>query len=76
MVKRDGVATLGASVVFTVTVPGGGTVTRTATSGADGYARATYAVGKGKSALGAYGVGARATLGGSSAAAATSFVVR
>ena len=74
--KRDGAAISGASVVFTVTAPGGGTVTRSATSGADGYARATYAIGKGKQALGSYGVAARATLGGGSASATTTFVVR
>ena len=76
LVKRDGVATSGASVVFTVTTPGGGTVTRSATSGADGYARGTYAIGKGKQAIGNYGVAARATLGGGSASATTTFVVR
>ena len=76
LVKRDGVAVAGASVAFTVRLPGGGTATRTATSGTDGTARATYVVGKGKSALGSYAVGAQATLGGASASATTTFLVR
>jgi len=72
IVKRDGVAIAGVAVRFTVTLPGGGATALSAMTGADGFARATYKLGKGKSALGAYGL--RADAG--TATAATSFSVR
>lgn len=75
LVKRDGVVTGGATVRFTVTLPNGSSTPLTATSGEDGYARASYKIGKGKTAAGRYGVRAEASQGGSSAAAATAFTV-
>lgn len=75
LVKRDGVLAAGASVKFTVTVPGGTTSVVSATSGADGYARASYKTGKGKGAAGAYGVRADASLGGGTASATATFSV-
>ena len=72
IVKRDGVAIAGVAVRFTVTLPGGGATALSAMTGADGFARATYKLGKGKSALGAYGL--RADAG--TATAVTSFSVR
>jgi hypothetical protein len=75
LVKRDGAAAPGASVKFTVTLPGGTTSVVSATSGADGYARASYRTGKGKGAAGAYGVRADASLSGISASASTTFSV-
>lgn len=73
LVKRDGTAVPGAAVKFTVTLPGGATALLSATSAADGFARASYKLGKGKGAAGGYGVRADATLGGSTASATTSF---
>ena len=75
LVKRDGVAVSGASVKFTVTLPNGATTLLSASSGADGFARASYKVGKGKGATGGYGVRADASLAGGSASATTSFNV-
>ena len=41
LVKNDGVAVAGASVKFSVTLPSGSTTVISATSGSDGYARAS-----------------------------------
>jgi M6 family metalloprotease-like protein len=76
LVKRDGVVASGVSVVFTVTLPGGATATMSATSGSDGYARATYRTAKGKGAVGAYGLRGVATSNGASANATASFNVK
>ena len=46
-----------------------------ATHMADGYARASYKLGKGKGAAGGYGVRADASQGGGTASAAASFTV-
>lgn len=73
LVKRDGVAVPGAAVKFTVTLPGGATALLSATSTADGLARASYKLGKGKGAAGGYGVRADATMDGGTASATTSF---
>lgn len=75
LVKRDGAAVSGAAVKFTVVLPGGTTTLLSASSGADGYARASYKLGKGKNAAGGYGVRADASLGGATAAAAAVFTV-
>ena len=76
LVKRDGVVASGVSVVFTETLPGGATATMSATSGSDGYARATYRTVKGKGAVGAYGLRGVATSNGASANATSSFTVK
>jgi hypothetical protein len=76
LVKRDGMAVSGASVRFTLTLPTGATTTLTATSGSDGFARASYRTTKGKSAIGNYGVRAEAASAGGSATATTTFAVR
>lgn len=73
LVKRDGTAVAGASVTFTISVPGGVTTQLSASSGADGFARASYKLGKGKGAAGSYGVRGDASLGGGTATATTSF---
>ncbi|MCI4568558.1 NEW3 domain-containing protein [Lysobacter sp. CFH 32150] len=66
----------GASVKFTLSLPGGATTVLNAVSGLDGYARSTYKLGKGKAAIGTYQVRADATSSGASATASTSFGVR
>jgi hypothetical protein len=70
------VAVSGASVKFTVTLPGGTSTVLSATSGSDGYARGTYKLGKAKSAIGSYSLRADATSGGGSASASSAFGVR
>jgi hypothetical protein len=72
-VLRSGVAVSGASVKFTVTLPGGTSTVLSATSGSDGYARGTYKLGKGKGAIGSYKLRADATSGSSTASANTGF---
>jgi hypothetical protein len=67
------VAVSGASVKFTVTMPGGTSTVLGATSGSDGYARGTYKLGKGKGAIGSYKLRADATSGSSTASANTGF---
>ena len=76
LVKRDGVALKGASVSFRITLPNGGSTVLSAISATDGYARASYRIGKGKSSIGGYGVGATATSGGTTASASTAFSVK
>jgi len=77
LVKAGGVAFAGATVKFTVTRPGGGLTVVSATSGSDGYARATYAVSKAKNAVGSYAVKADASASNASpTTASTSFSVR
>jgi len=75
LVKRDGVLVVGATVKFVVATPAG-TSTLNATTGADGFARATYKIGKAKSALGNYTVRADASSNGDAASATASFSVR
>ncbi len=74
LVKNNGVAVNGASVKFNITLNGSVTVV-SATSGSDGYARATYRLSKGKGAIGNYALRADATSGGKTATASTSFSV-
>lgn len=75
-VTGNGVPVAGASVRFTITPPSGSASTLTATTGADGYARATLRLGKGKAAVGGYTVRGDASSGSSTATAGTSFNVR
>jgi len=75
-VLDNGSPAAGASVKFTLTQPGGGATTLTATSGSDGYARTSYKLGKAKSAVGTWQVRADASLSGASATSASSFGVR
>jgi hypothetical protein len=76
LVRRDGVVLSGAGVRFAIVLPGGASDEVTATSGSDGYARATYRLGKGKTAVGAYQVNGVASSGGASATASAGFNVR
>lgn len=76
LVKNNGVAVGGATVQFTVTLPGGGSATINAVSGSDGYARGAYKIGKAKTAIGTYQLHATASSGGMTATAATSFSAR
>lgn len=76
LVKRDAVPLAGATVTFTVTTPGGAQATLTATSGSDGYARGSYRLAKGKSAVGSYGLRADASMNGAGATASNAFSVR
>jgi hypothetical protein len=76
LVKNNGVAVAGASVKFSVALPSGSTTVISATSGSDGYARASYRTAKGKGAAGAYGVRADVSASGGSASASTTFSVQ
>ena len=76
LVKRDGVAVKGAGVSFRIAQPNGGSTVLSATSATDGYARASYRLSRGKSAVGNYALRADATSSGSSATATGSFSVR
>jgi hypothetical protein len=76
LVKRDGVAVKGASVSFRITQPNGSTTVLSATSATDGYARASYRLSKGKSAVGTYALRADATSSGDSATASAGFRVQ
>ena len=62
-------------MTFTVGAPSAAT-TVTATTGADGYARGSYRIGKGKSAIGSYSLRADASSNGASASANSAFSVR
>lgn len=73
LVKRDGVAVAGANVAFQVTQPNGSKATVSAVSGSDGYARASYKLGKSKAAVGSYTLRADASLGGGTVSATTGF---
>ena len=75
LVKNNGVPVGGASVKFSVTLPNGSIVIVNATTGSDGYARSSYTLGKGKSAIGSYKLRADATSGSNTATANTTFSV-
>lgn len=75
-VLSGGVPVAGAGVRFSVTTSGGSVTTLNTVSGSDGYARSTYKVSKGKSALGSYALRADASSGGQAATASTGFSVR
>jgi hypothetical protein len=63
-------------VKFSTTLPNGKVVRATSTSGSDGFARATYLLGKTKSALGNYQLRGDATASGASTSANASYTVR
>lgn len=75
-VLRDGTPVSGASVRFALTAPNGGITTFSASSGSDGYARATYKLGRGKAAIGGYALRADASSGGSTTSSSTAFSAR
>jgi hypothetical protein len=75
-VLDNGTPLAGASVRFNITLPGGASSVLSASSGADGYARSSYKLGKGKAVLGSYQVRADASSGGASASAGSAFSVR
>lgn len=75
LVKRDGVAVSGATVQFAITTPTG-TANVNATTGSDGYARATYRIGKAKNAVGTYTLRADASSNGNTATSSMTFTVR
>lgn len=76
LVKRDGAPVAGVVVTFATTAPGGVVASVKATTGADGFARATYKIAKGKSAAGRYGVRADASDSGGTATASTAYDAR
>ena len=75
-VLDNGTPLAGASVRFNITLPSGASSVLSASSGADGYARSSYKLGKGKAVLGSYQVRADASSGGASASAGSAFSVR
>lgn len=76
LVKRDGVPVAGAAVRFTVASPSGTTSTYNATTGSDGYARASFKLGKAKSLIGTWSVQGEASKDGATVVASTGFSVR
>ncbi|GAB3379936.1 NEW3 domain-containing protein [Lysobacter fragariae] len=72
-VLSSGAAASGVPVRFTVTLPGGAATVINATTGSDGFARATLKLGKTKSAIGTYAVRADATSGSQSVTASAGF---
>jgi uncharacterized protein YfaS (alpha-2-macroglobulin family) len=75
LVKRDGMAVSGASVTFRVTLPSGTVASLSATTGSDGYARASYRIAKAKAAVGSYALRALASSGGASVSSSSTFLV-
>jgi hypothetical protein len=75
-VLDNGTPLAGASVRFNITLPSGASSVLSASSGADGYARSSYKLGKGKAVLGSYQVRADASSGGASVSAGSAFSVR
>jgi len=75
-VLGNGAPVSGASVRFTVTLPNGSSSVLNATSGIDGYGRATLKLGKTKAAIGGYQLRADASSGSASASASSGFSVR
>ncbi|GAB3751070.1 hypothetical protein GCM10028795_18500 [Lysobacter olei] len=74
-VRNNGVPVVGAIVTFTIARSARSTTTRSATSGADGYARITYKVAKSSNAIGTYTVRATWSLNNVSSSAETTFTV-
>jgi hypothetical protein len=72
-VTANGAPVAGANVVFALALPGGGSSSFAATSGSDGFARSTYKLGSGKSAVGSYGLRADASSGNASASSSSAF---
>lgn len=75
-VLAAGAPVAGALVKFTIDPSAGGSTLLSAVSGSDGYARATFKVGKGKASLGDYELRVEASSGGDYATATTHFSVR
>jgi hypothetical protein len=75
-VRTNGAAVAGASVLVTITRPGGSTASRTATTGSDGNAAVTYQI-KPTDPAGTYKVASRASVndGGVTAKSSTTFTV-
>ncbi len=76
LVQGDGAPVAGVAVQFTLTQPNGGTTALSATSGADGHARATYKIGKAKGLAGQWAVRAQASASGKSAQSSAGFAVK
>lgn len=76
LVRVDGAVASGVSVSFAVRNPAGGTSNYAAVSGSDGYARASFKLGKAKSALGGYTLGIGASKGQLTASANAGFQVK
>lgn len=76
LVKRDGVVVGGIWVTFSITLPDGTRSVSTAITGADGFARMTYRIGKGKTAVGIYAVRADFASNGASTTATGAFTVK
>jgi uncharacterized membrane protein len=75
LLRNNGAPVSGAVVTFAVSRPNTATITTTATSGSDGYARTTYKVSKAKNAPGQYTVRATWRLGAVTATATATFAV-
>jgi uncharacterized membrane protein len=75
LLRNNGTPVSGAVVTFAVSRPNTPTITTTATSGSDGYARTTYKVSKAKNASGQYTVRATWHLGAATATATATFAV-
>lgn len=75
-VLSGGAPLAGATVKFSTTLPNGKVVRANSVSGSDGYARATYLLGKAKSAVGNYQLRADATASGASTSANATYSVR
>lgn len=75
-VLSGGSPVAGASVRFTLALPNGGSAQWTAATGTDGFARTSYRLGKGKTAIGSYTLRADASSGGAIGSATTGFSVR
>lgn len=76
LARVDGAVSSGVDVSFAVRNPAGGTTRYAAVSGADGYARASFRLGKAKSVVGSYTVGIGASKGQLTATAEAGFQVR
>ncbi|MGH3999287.1 MAG: hypothetical protein ACRDTJ_17730, partial [Pseudonocardiaceae bacterium] len=74
-VLNNGQPVAGATVKFTATKPNGIKIVKSATSGADGYARKSFVSGTGSSSMGTYQLSALATSNGSSVTANSTFTV-
>ncbi|MCF7220944.1 NEW3 domain-containing protein [Marilutibacter chinensis] len=75
LVKQDGTAVAGTTVRFTATKPNGIEIVMSATTDAQGYARASFVSGTGPSSIGNYGLSAVATVDGKSVTSTTGFSV-
>ncbi len=76
LARLDGAVSSGVNVSFAVRNPAGGTTNYAAVSGADGYARASFKLGRAKSAIGSYTVGIGASKDQLTASAGSGFQVK